>query len=143
MKAKAIYIFLFCIVALLAIASWVWIYDPFCLICPKPSNPQQSAMGSIRTIGTAQGLFHDKKGRYGTWQEIADEGFIGPALATGIKSGYRFEIRLGEKEFEAFATPVKVGKGATYSFYLSSLDGQIRRAEKQGKEADINDPIVE
>jgi hypothetical protein len=139
MKAKTTYIFIFCIIAFLAAASWVWIYDPFCLICPKRANPQQSAMGSIRTLSTAEGLFHDKKGRYGTLQEIVEHGFIDSSLANGIKYGYRFEIRLKEKEFEAFATPVKVATGATRSFYLLSADGHIRSAEKQGKEANAND----
>jgi hypothetical protein len=143
MKAQTTYIFIFCMVAFFTAASWVWIYAPFCLTCAKPASPQASAMGSIRTIGVAQGLFHDKKGRYGTWQEIAEEGFIDPALANKIKSGYCFELRLGEKEFEAVAIPVKVGKGATRSFYLSSADGHIRSAEKQGKEADANDPPVD
>jgi hypothetical protein len=145
MKAKTTYIFIFCIVAFFTAASWVWIYDPFCLTCAKPASPQASAMGTIRTLGIVEAEFQYKRGRYGTWQEISEESSIGSALASRIKYhyDYRFEIRLGEKEFEAVATPVKVVTGATCSFYLSSSDWKIRGADKQGKEADVNDPVLE
>jgi hypothetical protein len=142
-RGKTVYIFLFGIIAFLAVAGWVWIYNPFCLICPKRANPQASAMMSIRTLGTAEAKFQSDNGRYGTLHELVGDGHIDPVIATGVKNGYRFEIRLGEKEFEAYATPIKVATGATRSFYLSSPDWRIRGADKQGEKADADDRALE
>ncbi len=99
---------------------------------------EASAIGRLRTIGTAQATFESAKGRFGAWNEIVNEGLITPDLT---KDGYEFKVSLTASGFEAVATPVKYNSTGRRSFYISS-DYVIRYADNFGSEADkTDDPL--
>lgn len=84
---------------------------------------EAAAIGALRLLTTAQTLFReaDKEGDgildYGTLEELAQVGLIDEALGSGVKQGYRFECRPGEKapEFLWMATATAIEPGTTGS----------------------------
>lgn len=84
------------------------------------------AIAVLRTINSAQTLFReadkDNDGLldYGTLAELAEAGLIDEQVGAGLKSGYRFECRPGDKapEFQwmATATAVELGVSGSRNF---------------------------
>ena len=102
-------------------------------------------MRSLIAIYEAE-LAHRAKhaGAYATLEELAGAGLIGEALANGEDHDYRFRVSTKGNSFEAFATPLQsknlFGSGKR-SFYVNDKR-EMRAAEKGGKEASINDPLL-
>ena len=101
---------------------------------------QERAVTSLRSIRAAQLSFKSTKGvgKYGTLDELAAAKLIDPTLASGIKNGYRFEVRVKNGSFEAVAVPLK---DKYWSFYLDE-SGVIRGTVKDGAEANASDQPV-
>jgi hypothetical protein len=106
-------------------------------------KPYQTALQNLKDLGAAEAEYNHRSGRYGALQELAETGLIPLNWASGRSAFYQFEIQLNGAEFEAFATPIKYGPDLHESFYLSSKNWKIRGADKAGKPADVNDPVIE
>ncbi|HEY0323864.1 MAG TPA: DUF4190 domain-containing protein [Pyrinomonadaceae bacterium] len=117
------------------------------LLASRRAANEAGTMMSLRQIASAEATYYATKGmgrRFGTLQELAEEGLIDQTFAKGIRFGYRFELRASGTSFEAAATPLTYGQTSSpgkRSFYLSSDSGYvIRAADKKGLEADASDP---
>jgi hypothetical protein len=106
------------------------------------------AFSSLIKISNAELDFKAKRNRYGTLEELADEGLISFELAKGNDKRYQFELTQIGDTFEIFAIPQRYhahfwsnGTGR-YSFYMDG-SGKIHRADKNGEKANINDPLDE
>jgi hypothetical protein len=82
---------------------------------------EASAVGSMRTIGTAQQTYGDKHPEKGFARKLVElgpapgEGLIDETLASGKKSGYRFDLIPGPSE----------AQGRTTSFTLTARPGHF------------------
>lgn len=84
------------------------------------------AIGALKTIDTSQTLFRegDKEGDglldYGSLQELSNAALIDPFLGSGVKQGYRFEVRASPTTPEflwfAVANPIEPGVTGDRSF---------------------------
>lgn len=68
-----------------------------------------SAIQSLRTITTAENLYERRFRVYATLAQLAPEGTIDPNLATGLKSGYTFNLSI-----VLDATDIAAGKLTTF-----------------------------
>jgi hypothetical protein len=112
----------------------------------KTSVGHAMASSSLMKINTAEFEFKAKRNRYGTLEELANEGLISFELAKGNDQGYQFELTQIGDTFEISAIPQRYhahfwsnGTGR-FSFYMD-VSGWIHRADKNGEKANINDPI--
>jgi hypothetical protein len=95
----------------------------------SPSENEASAIGGLRTIDTAQTIFRegDKEGDgtldYGSLLELSNATLVDPALGSGERNGYRFEVRSGgEYAWFAVANPVESGVTGHRSFCANHED---------------------
>ena len=119
------------------------------LLASRRAANEAGVIASLRKISSAEATYYSTKGMsrdYGTMQDLSDMRLIEQSLASGIKYGYRFELRTTGSSFEVAATPLTYGRSSspgTRSFYVSSNDGYvIRAADKKGLEANSSDPPV-
>jgi hypothetical protein len=61
------------------------------------SANEGAARASIRTLGSGQMLYRSKKGEFATLKQLGDNDIIDARLASGMKSGYRFETKPGQR----------------------------------------------
>ena len=86
---------------------------------------ESSAIGSLRTITTAQHTFHSQSTDHQFASDLSDLGgaappFIDARLASGEKDGYSFTITAADKySWECFATPVTADKSGIRDFCVS------------------------
>lgn len=107
-------------------------------------------MHTLRTIHSAQMTYHSSytlDTDFGSVNDLIYVGLIDSTLASGEKYGYRFKISTSYQtvtspgSYEVRATPMIRG-ARSLSFYMNeSCD--IRGAMKRGRDATINDTIVE
>jgi len=104
---------------------------------------EESAALSMKSIRSAERKFFttDGKGRYGTLGELGIAGLIDSKLATGIKDGYQFEIRVEGASFKATAIPVEYDRTGSWSFYMNE-SGVLRGTSRSGNSANSQDPPV-
>jgi type IV pilus assembly protein PilA len=115
------------------------------LLAARRAANEAGVVVTLRRIAGAEATFASTKGagrRYGTLQELVDEGLIEPSLASSVKYGYRFELRLDRNNYEVTATPLTYGRASSpgnRSFYLSD-SGLVRAADRKGLAASASDP---
>ena len=90
------------------------------------------AQSSIRAIRNAQTAYRSRQDRFGTLQELHSSGLIDAELASGVKDGYRIEVRVGQDSFTAIATPLEYNVTGSWSYYLDE-SGVIRGSSTKGK----------
>jgi prepilin-type N-terminal cleavage/methylation domain-containing protein len=115
------------------------------LLKSRQAANEASAIGSVRTIGTAQATYQSTAGRGRDFAAdlttLNTEGQIDSTLAAGSKSGFSFEMvgvdsatsSTGASYFDTTASPLSVGTFGTgnRSFYsnetyvLYQQDGQV------------------
>jgi hypothetical protein len=100
---------------------------------------QDKAESSMKALRTAETEFPTQKGRYGALEELIATRLINSIPASGIKDGYRFNVRVKENGFEATAVPLKYNESGSWSFYVDESN-VIRGNVKEGREADASDP---
>jgi type IV pilus assembly protein PilA len=124
------------------------------LLAARMAANEASAIGTMRSIATAEATFQSTKGKgsqFGTLKELIDSGLLaeigGAEIGTELKkSGYRFEVRTREYgsatgvicKFDLFATPESYGSSGKRSFYTCE-DYVMRGADKSGREATASD----
>lgn len=86
---------------------------------------ESSAIGSLRTITTAQHTFHSQSTGHTFATDLSDLGgvtppFIDASLASGEKDGYSFQITSADKYgWECVATPIVADKSGIRDFCVS------------------------
>jgi hypothetical protein len=111
---------------------------------------ESSAISLLRLISSAEATFQSTTGdgNFGTLKQLGAARLTDSILTGGIKAGYLFKITVepASKEspasFEATAVPLKYGQTGKRSFYVNEA-GVVLGADKQGAEANLNDPPVE
>ncbi len=115
------------VVAIIAIIAAIAIPN---LLRSRLSANEASAIGSMRTVGTAQASYQSSglktdtngTGQYGTLTELGSETppFIDNALSGGTKAGYSFSVTTTATgpAFNANATPVSPDTTGVRLFFL-------------------------
>jgi len=104
-----------------------------------------SAMASLRQISQAEADYKSIANRYATLEELGADHLIDPALASGVRQGYRFKLELRPADsihpegFEVTAVPLKYRSSGRRSFFTDD-SFVIRAADKQGAPSSTFDP---
>jgi hypothetical protein len=96
------------------------------------------AQGGLRTIASAEEIFKSTKGqgRYGSIQELIDEGLIPPD--TPDRHGYKIDLTVFGSGFEARATPAEYGKTGKRSYFIDE-SSVLRSGDHGGGPATVAD----
>src|SRR5258706_7860277 len=90
---------------------------------PPPEMNEGMAMGSLRTIFSAESVYQSTtgKGKYGTLDQLVKQNLVNKPFLE--KYGYDLEVRTSGDEFEAVATPRENGKTGKRSFFGGKSGG--------------------
>lgn len=101
------------------------------LLASRMAANEGAAVRSLNTIASAEMVYQSTagQGRYGTLQELQESGLIDAALASGVKSGYRFTVELVDSRgdeladvrlpgFQVVGVPVEYRSSGKRSFYI-------------------------
>jgi hypothetical protein len=111
---------------------------------------EKFALNSLQSIHAAEATFSATTGagNYGSLQQMANEGYIGAALATGEKYGYRFLLTTAPfvpgqsfARFQVSAVPLRYSKTGKRSFYIDQTGG-IHGEDHGGEPAGVKDPLI-
>ncbi len=113
------------------------------------SSNDRLVMHVMRTLHSAEMAFSAVfgAGNYGSLEQLAEYDLVDASIASGEKYGYRFTVSrqfptaMTPPSFEIKAVPV-IRRPRKLSFYLNETC-EIRGADKLGREATVNDPIIE
>jgi hypothetical protein len=109
---------------------------------------ETAAYRVLRNIGSSQATYSSSTGfgNYAsTFQQLINDGYLDPTLASGEKYSYRFELFAtnftpqSRPLFHVTATPRQYSKSGRKSFYFDQ-DGFIHGADLNGATATINEP---
>ena len=92
------------------------------LMKSRMSANETSAIGTLRTLMTAQGTYMNRYNVYGTLTQLQTEDLVDASVAAGKKSGYYFgEMHSGYSDFAyAFgAAPVDEGRSGEKEFMVT------------------------
>ncbi len=108
------------------------------------SSPSYVA-ANMRSVISAEVTYKANHGRYGSLEELASANLIDPEF--GKRHGYSCKVIFLKDSFVLTAVPIKYGKGFPSNhtglesvFWSESSD--FRATDKQGAEADANDPSL-
>jgi hypothetical protein len=130
---------------LVGAVAWAFSYGPLrYTFATPPASLEIQAITNLKTINAAELFYHQKivKDKYATLEELSAAGLLSECLSKATCGKYRFEIREGQKGYEAVAVPERYGAYTRMSFYTTSK-GKIHGADKKGEEAGGSDPIIE
>ena len=102
----------------------------------------------LRVIHSAEMTYADVTGAgdFADFNTLASSGLIDASIASGERYGYRFTVlaqqatSTSQPSFEVKAVPV-IRRPKRLSFYINE-NCEIRGADKLGREATINDPVI-
>jgi len=99
------------------------------LMKSRMSANETSAVGTLRTLMSAEGVYMNRYNVYGTITQLKTEGMIDNSIATGKKSGYYFgEIDTGSLYAFCFgAVPIDDGRSGSKE-YCVTQQGTIYEA---------------
>ena len=102
----------------------------------------ENALNSLRQLRVAEESHRVKleHHRYGTLEDLHQAGLIDAELASGTKSGYRFELTPSETSFKLTATPIQYGSTGDWSFYLD--ESGVIRGQTSNREANAEDSPI-
>ena len=123
------------VIAVIAILAAIAIPN---LLSSRMAANEASAIGSIRTLNTAEATYRTRKGSYGTMTQLATASMIDPALGAAsassatAKSGYWFNIAGNSTtQYYAVGQPQGPGTSGTLIFYTDET-GVIWQAPDDG-----------
>ncbi len=91
--------------------------------------PLETPIMSLQAIGQAQRLFHLRHRRYGKWEEIVEEGYLDPSLASGTRGKFKYTIiRADEDGWAVRAVPIQPERVGNWNYYMDDSCA-IRRAK--------------
>lgn len=123
-----------------------------CFVDSKTAADESSAVGSLRTLATAQKNFseqHPEKGFAGSLTELGPSGAneVDAALASGIRSGYIFTLIPGARDSEGHITkyavtavPQTFDKTGVRSFFVDE-SGVIRYTAQNRPVTSLDPPL--
>jgi len=80
---------------------------------------ETSAVGSVRTIHSAEASYRLRYPAYGALTSLAGASLIDPSLGAGVKSGYQFTVyQTTGDTFYVLATPTSPGSSGSRQFYV-------------------------
>lgn len=102
------------------------------LVKARRSAREAAAIGSLRTILSAQSAYLPTLGAYSSYgnsTQLTDNKYVDPELFNGIRNGYSFSLTVdaGGKTFEAEATPDPADADSRY--FWTSEQAVIRYNE--------------
>jgi hypothetical protein len=102
-----------------------------------------AVIASIRMLYASEITYQAStgSGKFGTMQQLHEAGLIDAQFVAGKKHEYIFSIKLIKDICEIHAIPINPKK-TKKSFFLSSLDGVTRFAERNGKPASFKDQPI-
>jgi hypothetical protein len=137
-----------CATIILFLLLVIAIYLPG-LLTTKIAVQEASAFSTILSLYEAEKKFQsqNENKQYGSLKELAEAGLIDTELAQGQKKGFRFEVVLGDKSFEAYATPLIYGRygftaTGSRSFFVNEKN-ILTNADKQGERAGLSDKRID
>lgn len=101
---------------------------------------ETAAVSNLKTLQAGEKTYQLTKGKgaFGDLKELGDEGIIDSSLASGVKDGYRFEVRLftspdGKPMFDATAIPTSTGAfgtgkwsyGCNEDYFIFGTEGAV------------------
>jgi hypothetical protein len=103
------------------------------LVDRRRPGTEARAIGALKTFNTSQTLFRegDKEGDgtldYATLDELSNASLVDGVLGSGVKEGYRFEVRASPttSEFLWFAVANPVDPGVTGDRFFCTNEGGI------------------
>jgi len=103
-----------------------------------PQTNEAVAKSSLRTIASAEAVYQATKGdgRFGSLDELIVENLVSKDILQ--KHGYRIEVTVSEKGFEAIAVPVTYGESGRLSFFIDE-SGVLRAGDHGGGPATAAD----
>ena len=126
--------------------------DPYVESCALwgAADNERCTIGAIRTLHGAEMTYSATygDGNYGSLSQMGKSGLIPRTLATGLIHGYSFTVTfvIGTQTepatFKINATPQIYGMTGIRSFFMDT-SGVLRGADKHGKPANENDPVIE
>ena len=93
---------------------------------PEHAANETKAIEALRTIGSAQHLYHARNKVYTTLEVLHSVHAIDLALAkattpVSAKDGYYFRIKPGKDQWKGVALPAEPGKTGKRSFYMDHM----------------------
>ena len=114
------------------------------LLASRRAANEASAISGLRTLHSAESTYMTVNNTQacGDLGSLASADLIDPTLASGTKSGYRYEVSppASGRGCDLLATPLSRSTG-NRSFMLSD-DGVLRGADKKGQKANKYDPEI-
>jgi len=109
---------------------------------PPPEMNEGMAMGSLRTISSAESVYQSTtgKGKYGTLDQLVEQNLVTKNFFE--KYGYNIEVTASGDQFEAIATPREYGKTGKRSFFVDK-SGVVRGDDHGGAPATVADKPVQ
>lgn len=102
-------------------------------------------IGALKNLYTAQANYFSTVGnrQFGNLAQLHEANLIDEYLAAGEKFGYIFSIQTDSNipRFFVYAKPKVYSKTGRKSFYFDTKC-EVRGANKNGADADINDPLI-
>lgn len=114
------------------------------------SQNERLVIGALKSIQQAQVTYHNGAGagNFGQFWQLRQANLIDAALASLQKYGYNFLVSTvngqpsGSSIYNVVAVPRVYRKTGVRSFYIDE-NCELRGGDKNGAEANINDPIIE
>ena len=102
---------------------------------------ERSAYATVSALGRAQLVYRSDKKVFGTLKQLGDDQMINADVASGLKSGYRFDTQPGKdktSEFMVTGSPVELGKTGSKFFFVDAT--QVIRCSSTGPATVSSDP---
>lgn len=113
------------------------------LLAARKAAYESSAVKNLQTLASAQQAYFMASGsaHCADLVTLGSKQLIDSVLASGEKNGYRYTVTdLPARETACGIQATPTSKDGSRSFYLSTEDGVLRAATKNGRPADENDP---
>jgi hypothetical protein len=113
------------------------------LLAARRAANEAMAIRTMREVIQAEHAFGRPDGPGTTYppiEELNYQHLVEHEIPGGVKSGYRFEVEPRDHYFVVRGTPVSYPNSGARSFYYSSMDSQLRAADKRGMTAGEDDP---
>lgn len=106
-----------------------------------PQRNEAMAQGSLRTVHSAEVTFQAThgNGQYATLDELIAANLISKEMIE--KYGYRIEVTVSGKKFEATAVPIEYGVTGTLSYFIDE-NGNLRGGDHGGAPASASDQPI-
>ena len=113
----------------------------------RRATAESSTVEMIRTIGSAEVLYHSRHGKYAPMEDLVRERLLDRATLERARAEWGYDVSLthsGKGDtaiFRVTATPADYGRWGKVSYFLDESQ-VIRSADKNGAPAGSDDPVL-